>query len=151
MTLILKSLIFTLVVPGTVAAVIPLQIASGAIADNVVYLSLGTLFILIGVMIYSWCVWDFVTFGKGTPAPVDAPKLLVVRGLYQYSRNPMYVGVLSIIVGWGIMYTDLMLLVYGLTMLILFQVLVMFYEEPILNQLYGNEYLAYQQMVNRWL
>ena len=49
----------------------------------------------VGGIIYLCCVWDFAHFGRGTPAPIDAPKQLVVSGLYRYVRNPMYVGVLG--------------------------------------------------------
>ena len=50
-----------------------------------------------GGAIYAWCVWDFAVFGRGTPAPIDAPKKLVVRGLYRYTRNPIYLGVLTVL------------------------------------------------------
>lgn len=95
-----KTLIFTILVPGTVTVLIPRWLLStehttptGAIHY------LGLVPILMGAAIYLWCAWDFATFGKGTPAPIDAPKKLVVRGLYRVTRNPMYIGVGLILIG----------------------------------------------------
>src|ERR1041384_7966988 len=73
----------------------------------------GCLLLLVGASIYVWCVWDFATFGRGTPAPIDAPKRLVVRGLYHYTRNPMYTGVLTVILGWALLFQALPLVLYA--------------------------------------
>ena len=151
MLLFFKNVIFTLLVPGTVAVLGPLFIAKGTVAGNSWFIITGLLMLIFGLAIYCWCVWDFATFGQATPAPVDAPKLLVVRGLYSYIRNPMYVGVLSVILGWTLLYADLLILAYCLTVAIGFQLLVLFYEEPILQQLFEDEYAVYQASVNRWL
>src|SRR6267154_1139948 len=101
MILALKNILFTLVVPGTVGVYLPLILARGRNAATDFFLGLAIIFFVIGGSIYSWCVFDFASFGRGTPAPIDAPKKLVRRGLYRYSRNPMYVGVLTVIYGWG--------------------------------------------------
>src|SRR5260370_317651 len=55
---------------------------------------------LVGASVYFWCLWDFAVAGRGTPAPIDPPKQLVVRGLYRSVRNPMYLGVLLVVAGW---------------------------------------------------
>ena len=80
---IVKTVIFTILVPGTVAVAVPRAIATDASAPTL-YSSIGFLPMALGVAIYLWCAWDFATAGQGTPAPMDAPKRLVVR-------NPMYV------------------------------------------------------------
>jgi len=149
--LIVKSLLFTLLIPGMVAGLIPFIITKGVSVDIGGFFISGILFMLVGVVIYCWCVWDFTVFGLGTPAPIDSPKKLVTRGLYDYTRNPMYVGVICFIVGWILIYTNLLILVYGLCVALCFQLLVVFYEEPILLQMFGDEYLAYKQSVNRWV
>jgi hypothetical protein len=99
----IKTLIFTILVPGTLAVLIPYRLASSPGVGGTVPLGsfrfLGLPLIAAGVLIYLWCAWDFASAGKGTPAPIDPPKELVVRGLYRHVRNPMYVGVLSLVLG----------------------------------------------------
>ena len=77
---IVKTIIFTVLVPGTVAGVIPRAVGSDA-AVPTLYSAIGFLPMALGVAIYLRCAWDFATAGQGTPAPIDAPKVLVVRGL----------------------------------------------------------------------
>ncbi len=151
MLLFFKNVIFTLLVPGTVAVLGPLSIARGTEAGSSWFVITGLLMLIFGLAIYCWCVWDFAAFGQATPAPIDAPKRLVVRGLYRYIRNPMYVGVLSVILGWTLLYANVLMLVYCLAVAICFQLFVVFYEEPILQQSFGAEYAGYKASVNRWL
>ena len=151
MMMFLKNLLFTLFVPGTVAVIIPLLISGNARVSSCWLLIPGLLLLTAGFVIYSWCVWDFATFGRGTPAPIDAPKHLVIRGLYRYSRNPMYIGVLSVILAWGLLYTDLSILVYWICIATCFQFFILVYEEPMLQQLFDIEYAEYRTSVNRWI
>lgn len=151
MMLLIKNLLFTILVPGTVAVLIPIIISR----DISPAADLMTLFAFIlwlfGLIIYIYSVWGFAIWGKGTPAPVDAPKHLVIRGLYQYMRNPMYIGVLSILLGWTCLYSSLSLWLYWLFMAGCFQLFILYYEEPKLLQLFGSEYKSYCLTVNRWL
>jgi protein-S-isoprenylcysteine O-methyltransferase Ste14 len=151
MILLLKNLVFSLLVPGTVAVLGPLLISTGTVDYGSWLVLSGSILLFVGLVIYCWCVWDFAIFGRGTPAPIDAPKRLVVRGLYRFSRNPMYVGVLCIIFGWALFYTAFGVFIYGLSIAICFQLFIVFYEEPMLQQLFGVEYGEYQSTVNRWL
>ena len=112
---------------------------------------LSTLLFILGAAIYLWCLWDFATFGRGTPAPIDAPKKLVVRGLYQYSRNPMYVGVLILILAWAASFKAIILLVYMLIVGLAFHTCVILYEEPHLSKLFAESYFNYCARVPRWL
>ena len=93
-----KTLLFTVLVPGTVVGLVPYWIrsATGASWAGPLLQALALPFALAGLAIYVWCALDFAR-AAGTPAPIDPPKELVARGLYRYSRNPMYVGVLSMI------------------------------------------------------
>ena len=156
MWLALKNLIFTLVMPGSVAVWIPLWIMSGdrarsgATAVSVARGALAWIPFAIGAAIYLWCLWDFATFGRGTPAPIDAPKRLVVRGLYRYVRNPMYLGVLTVIVGWCVR-SGWWLWSYLATVAVGFNVFVLLYEEPTLRRLFGAEYERYCAAVGRWI
>lgn len=151
MMLILKNLLFTLAVPGTMGVYVPLLLARdrAPVSGPVYVLALALL--AIGGVIYAWCVWDFAVFGHGTPAPIDAPKKLVVRGLYRHSRNPIYVGVLTALVGWAVMFRGTNLLIYMLCVGISFHLFVVLYEEPYLRRQFGAEYYDYCAKVGRWL
>jgi protein-S-isoprenylcysteine O-methyltransferase Ste14 len=116
MRLFLKNLLFTVLVPGTVAVFLPYWMVarSGqALTVDPVRLLLAGPLMLLGATIYFWCLWDFAVTGRGTPAPIDPPKHLVVRGLYRYVRNPMYVGVLLVIAGWAALSASRAVLGYG--------------------------------------
>jgi protein-S-isoprenylcysteine O-methyltransferase Ste14 len=151
MILALKNILFTLVVPGTVGVYLPLILSRGQGAATGWLPVLAIIFFAIGGSIYSWCVFDFASYGRGTPAPIDAPKKLVRRGLYRYSRNPMYVGVLTVICGWAILYQSVAVAVYGIVVAGCFYSFVVFVEEPILKKRFGAEYEQYCAEVPRWL
>ncbi|MEM7481954.1 MAG: isoprenylcysteine carboxylmethyltransferase family protein [Acidobacteriota bacterium] len=151
MRLFLKNLFFTVFVPGTVAGFLPWFLASGDRVSGWLALVAGFLFGF-GAVVYLWCLWDFATFGRGTPAPVDAPKRLVVRGLYRYSRNPMYVGVLGVVAGWVVWFGGQMtLVVYLVLLFVAFHLRVVLHEEPSLREQFGPEYTEYRSKVARWL
>lgn len=149
--LLLKNLLFTVIVPGTVAVYLPLTIARGRPAASGVVFAIGVALLGAGAAIYGWCVWDFATFGRGTPLPLDEPRRLVVHGLYRYSRNPMYVGVLAAILGWAVVFRSAMVLVYALAVFACFEAFVVLYEEPHLRREFGADYDDYRARVGRWL
>ncbi len=150
MILFLKNLLFTVLVPGTVAVVIPYWIGSrrGAPAP---WRYAAVLSWAIGGAIYLRCVWDFAVTGRGTPAPIDAPKVLVVKGLYRYVRNPIYVGVLLVVLGWAVYFGSLALLVYAACLALLFHLFIVLVEEPVLRRQFGESYEHYCRSVHRWL
>jgi len=149
--LFLRNLVFTLLVPGTVAVYLPWLIAGDKTVGSAGVLATAFTLFLFGGAIYLWCLWDFAMFGRGTPAPVDAPKRLVVRGLYRYTRNPMYVGMLTVILGWAAFFQAFSLLLYGLAVGTGFHLFVVLYEEPHLRKIFGDEYGNYCARVGRWL
>lgn len=151
MVLALKNLLFTVLIPGTVAGYLPWLMTRGDGFSWGAGAALALLLFAAGGSIYFWCLWDFASYGRGTPAPIDAPKKLVVRGLYRYTRNPMYLGVLTVILGWVALSGALGLLVYGAFVASCFQLFVVFYEEPQLTRLFGESYLEYRARVGRWL
>ena len=151
MLLFLKNLLFTVVVPGTVAVTVPLLAFSHAPVALAPSTVAGALLLLAGGAIYLWCLWDFATFGRGTPAPIDPPKRLVVRGLYRHTRNPMYVGVLAVVVGWSLLFDSLPLAFYGLAVAGGFHLFVVLYEEPHLRRTFGPSYEEYCARVDRWI
>jgi len=149
--LFLKNLVFTLVVPGTVAVYVPWLIARGQPVGSLGYVLASLVLVLVGGTIYLWCLWDFATFGRGTPAPVDSPKRLVVRGLYRYTRNPMYVGVLAVILGWAVLFQAFALVPYAIAVGAVVHLFIILYEEPHLRRVFGTEYEEYCSRVGRWL
>ena len=151
MALLLKNLTFTLLVLGTVAGYLPLLIAGGRRPASGSLLVLAIALLALGGAVYAWCVWDFASFGRGTPAPIDAPRKLVVRGLYRYTRNPMYVGVLTVILGQAALFRSPGLLVYAGGVAACFHLFVTGYEEPHLAGAFGADYEAYRARVPRWL
>jgi protein-S-isoprenylcysteine O-methyltransferase Ste14 len=151
MALVLKNLLFTVLVPATVAFYVPLSMVRGRPSATGAAAVPAAIVFAAGAAIYLWCLWDFATFGRGTPAPIDAPKKLVVRGLYRYVRNPMYVGVLTMILGWVLCFPAPDLAFYGLAVAAGFHLFVVLYEEPTLRRKFGQEYDEYRARVGRWL
>lgn len=152
MLLVLKNVAFTVLVPGTVAVYLPLLIAGGrGITSSVPLLAVALVFFGLGAAVYAWCVWDFAAFGRGTPLPLDAPRRLVVRGLYRCTRNPMYLGVLIVVAAWAALFASGWLLAYAAIVALACHVFVVLYEEPKLHALFGADYDAYRQAVPRWI
>jgi protein-S-isoprenylcysteine O-methyltransferase Ste14 len=151
MLLLAKNLLFTVVVPGTVAVYVPVFVFSHAPVVVSPSTVVAVLLLLTGTSVYLWCIWNFASSGRGTPAPIDPPRYLVVRGLYQYSRNPMYVAVLSVIFGWSLLFQSLSLAIYGLAVAACFHLFVVLYEEPHLKRVFGSSYEQYCAEVGRWL
>lgn len=154
MLLLLKNFLFTVFVPGTVAVVIPYRILArpgSALTLDLPRLLWSAPLFLLGAGIYFWCLWDFAVTGRGTPAPIDPPKRLVVRGLYRHVRNPMYLGVLLVVAGWAAFSRSDRVVEYGLGVAVLFHLLVVLVEEPLLRHRFGAAYEAYCRAVGRWL
>ncbi len=147
----LKSLLFTLIIPGTVAVSLPMWAAPGRAPASGAAFAAGVAVVALGAAIYAWCVWDFASFGRGTPLPLDPPRRLVIRGLYRFTRNPMYVGVLTVILGQAVMFGSTAILGYALCLAIGFHLFVVLYEEPHLRRRFGTAYEAYCAQVHRWL
>ena len=151
--LILKNVIFTVLVPATFAVLVPRWIASCFRSGRVVRLDgagwLGLVLIVCGVAVYFLCLFEFMR-AKGTPAPIDPPRELVVRGLYRYTRNPMYAGVLCLILGQAVTLHSLPLLLYAGTLFVTFHLFVVLYEEPKLTKMFGEFYRNYRHTVPRW-
>src|SRR6266567_4125109 len=95
-----KTTLFTIVVPGTVAVLVPWWLVGGFPRPERGPLTwLGATIILVGAAIYFRCAWEFAVRGLGTPAPIAPTKFLVTTALHRYVRNPMYIGVAMAILG----------------------------------------------------
>jgi protein-S-isoprenylcysteine O-methyltransferase Ste14 len=158
MILWLQGLIFTVLVPGVVAFYVPQTLRRGPASGG--WWSFGWILFAVGTLIYFRCLFDFLRSG-GTPAIFftrhiraligEEPKEIVRGGLYGYSRNPMYVGVLVAIAGQAIVYRSLRIAVYFVLAALTAHLVVVFLEEPHLARVRGSAYADYCRRVPRWL
>ena len=152
---IARVILFTLLLPGTFTVVVPYAIIATGHGDDglqrMPWHWLGLPPIIAGAVVVLWCIADFARFGRGTLAPVDPPKLLVVRGPYRHVRNPMYAGVITILLGEALLFASSALVVNALGFFLSTHCFVVCYEEPSLSRRFGGSYDRYRQQVHRWL
>jgi len=151
----LKTLLFTILVPGTVTVLVPYLLLTSGFQLFPVEIGalrvLGLPPMLLGALTYLWCAWDFTFTGRGTPAPIDPPKELVVKGLYRYVRNPMYVGITLILTGEALLFESAVLFLYAGFLFVCAHLFIVYYEEPTLRRLFGAPYESYCKSVSRWI
>jgi len=150
---ILNTLLFTVLVPGTVAGWLPYRLHGDSPAtSSLVLRMIGMLLIAIGTAIYlHTAFWGFALRGRGTPAPIAPTRKLVVEGLHRYVRNPMYIGVATIVLGQAVLFQSWHVLEYLVIVLAIVQFFVVFYEERTLARQFGQEYEDYKRRVPRWI
>lgn len=153
--LLVKTIIHTILLPGSALVWIPLYILSSreelqAPAWDALALA-GLVMGAHGLVVFVWCTLDFLRRGRGTPNPLDPPRLLVARGPYRYVRNPMYVAVVFMLLGEAAVFRSVALAVYSALVLACFHLFVVFYEEPSLSKRFGASYETYMREVPRWL
>ena len=162
--LVFRSLLWTIVLPGFFALYLPwrlvrpqrAQVDPTVSAQLVAYsfglaALLGLLLVVVGVVLLATCIFEFARSGKGTLSPVDPPRHLVVRGLYRYVRNPMYLSVTMIVFGQVLLTGSWVLLGYWAVWFLVANLFVIFYEEPTLRRLFGASYEEYTRRVGRWI
>jgi protein-S-isoprenylcysteine O-methyltransferase Ste14 len=103
-----------------------------------------------GALIALSCIVTFVVVGRGTPAPFDPPRRLVVTGPYRFVRNPMYIGAAMALAAAALFYRSWALVGYLFALAVVTHLLVTFYEEPTLRRMFGDEYRAYCAHTGRW-
>ncbi len=111
----------------------------------------GSLLLAVGALILIDSFARFAIKGLGTPAPVFPTRHLVITGIYRYVRNPMYVAVVFLILGQGLMFGNPRVLEYGAVVWLAVHLFVIGYEEPTLRNTFGNEYKVFCQAVPRWI
>ena len=146
----LRALIAFLALPGVAAFAVPLLLLRPP-APRAPFAPFGIALVGLGLLILVWCVRDFYVLGRGTLAPWSPPQRLVVRGLYRFSRNPMYVGVLAIVGGWAIGFGSWPLAAYAAALTVAFHLRVVLGEEPWLARTHWAAWTAYVSAVPRWL
>jgi protein-S-isoprenylcysteine O-methyltransferase Ste14 len=145
----LSALLAFLILPGLVAFAVP---AIWLFLDGQLLLvyPVGLALLATGTVALLWCVRDFYVAGKGTLAPWSPPTTLVEVGLYRYCRNPMYVAVTTVLLGWALAFASFGLLMYALVIAVAFHLRVVLGEEPWLLRTHGDVWLRYASRVPRW-
>jgi protein-S-isoprenylcysteine O-methyltransferase Ste14 len=150
-SLALRNLAFTVVVPGTGGVYIPwriLRLRGDAVRPEVWY---AMLVVAAGIILYLWCVWTFGAVGRGTPGIWDPPQRVVATGPYRWVRNPIYVGALLIVSGEAWLFLSVGVLIYAGLLGLSFLVIVLSYEEPTLRGRFGASYETYRRTVPGWI
>ena len=151
--LILRQIIYAALFGGVLCVALPLliirQSAEYAVSDTVK--DFGYVLLFLGIAICAWCVFIFPTAGKGTTLPFDPAKKLVVKGLYCFCRNPMYLGAMAILFGEALLFPSIYLLAYAMLLSIAAHLLVVYYEEPALSRRFGQAYEKYKADTPRWI
>lgn len=149
---IVNTISFSILVPGTVAILIPRWLLSGFIRPaNGPLTWIGSATFAAGAATYFRCAWEFAVRGLGTPAPIAPTKYLVTTALHRYVRNPMYLGVALAIVGEAALFRSVLVAEYAALMLVIAHTFVVLYEEPTLKRQFGESYEAYRREVPRWI
>ena len=145
-----QALLAFLVLPGVVAYAVPI-LWLVATSHRRLEQPLGLVPLVAGCVGLLWCIRDFYVRGKGTLAPWSPPKNLVVVGLYRYSRNPMYVSVLLVLLGWAATFDLAGLYTYAAVVAVCFHLRVLINEEPFLARTHADAWDDYVRRVPRWL
>ena len=148
--MLLRAIMAFVALPGIVAFALPLGIGIST-HDPTRYVPLAATVLALGTLLLLACVREFYVTGRGTLAPWSPPRHLVISGPYRWSRNPMYIGVVTILVGWWLLWDSRTLLTYTLVVACVFYVRVRVMEEPWAARHFGAEWEAYRAKVPRWI
>jgi protein-S-isoprenylcysteine O-methyltransferase Ste14 len=151
LSLVLRNLVFTVVVPGLGGVWVPWWILTrdGRTATPAAWEAVVV--IAAGAALYAWCVWNFAAVGRGTPGLWDAPRRVVAAGPYRWVRNPIYIAALLVVLGEAWLFLSLPVLAYAAVMAVFFHLFVTGYEERRLSRRFGRSYLEYRRTVPRWI
>jgi protein-S-isoprenylcysteine O-methyltransferase Ste14 len=149
-----RSLVWTILLPGIVAGYVPwalfgLREVRADLSSPLQILALVCL--ALGGLLLAACIFEFARSGRGTLSPVDPPRQLVVRGLYRYVRNPMYLAVTTILLGEALLARSTAMAAYWAIWFLAANLFVIGYEEPALRRRFGASYDEYARQVPRWI
>ena len=151
LSLIIRNVVFTIVVPGLGGVWAPWRIAAEH-GDTVSAAAWpAAVVIAAGAALYGWCVWNFAAVGHGTPGLWDAPQHVVATGPYRWVRNPIYIGALVVVLGEAWLFLSPWLLAYAAAMALFCHLFVTGYEERTLRRRFDGSYLEYRRTVPRWI
>lgn len=154
MSLALRNLLFTVVVPGAGGVWIPwwtLTRGDATFQPVAWHAVVVVVVIAAGAALYLWCLWAFALVGRGTPGPWDAPPRFVAVGPYRWVRNSIYIAALLVVTGEAWLFRSSPLLAYTGAMATFFHLYVTCSEEPGLRRRFGDTYEQYQRTVSRWV
>lgn len=147
--MLVRAILAFFALPVTVAGLVPWMISMIPAADA--WRSpCGFVLIALGISVHLPSVISFYRHGRGTLAPWDPPRQLVIQDLYRFNRNPMYIGVTSVLFGWALVTGNPWNHAYAAIMLMIFHLRVVFYEEREMARLFGSDWDAYRRAVPRW-
>lgn len=152
--LFLRSLLWTILLPGVFAGYLPWRFfgLNRVRIDRSDPVDLaGVIIVAVGAVLLGVCIFEFARSGRGTLSPADPPRHLVVRGLYRYVRNPMYLAVTTIVLGEWLLTRSPALALYWAGWFACVNLFVMGYEEPTLRDQFGESYEEYARRVPRWV
>ena len=149
------TFVITLILVGLFCYVLPRLILVAdlplfALEMNV-FLFIGLVPIILGIVTMIGYMWGFILAGTGTPVLYDMPEEMIVWGSYRFVRNPMYVGHCLLLLGQAILFKSFGFLIYLVVFFLLLHLLVVFVEEPMLKQKFGELYEQYCKSVPRWI
>lgn len=147
---LVKQLV-SFILPITVVVVVPLWIEDDRVIHRGLHLLFGLLLITAGLTIMALTISSFIRIGKGTLAPWSPTKKLVIRGLYRYVRNPMILGVFTVLLGEALSLWSKNILIWAVCFFFINTIYFITSEEPGLEQRFGDEYREYKKHVSRWM
>jgi len=143
--------IISFILPITVLILVPLYIERDISIKLVTALVIGVIIMVIGLYIITVTVSSIIRIGKGTLAPWSPSRRLVISGIYGYVRNPMILGVLTVLTGESIAIVSYKILIWAVCFFVTNTIFFLIYEEPNLEKKFGDEYREYKRNVHRWI
>ncbi len=155
-SVLVRTAVFVIVFHGFFLVGLPWWIvavlAKGSWTPAAPWLSwIGAVVSALGLAAYFLTVYNFIFSGQGTPAVWDSPVVFVRKSLYRYTRNPMYVSMIVILIGEAFWTAQALLFLYAALLWAGFHFFVVFQEEPALTRRFGKAYEEYRRQVRRWL
>jgi protein-S-isoprenylcysteine O-methyltransferase Ste14 len=153
MLTVVRHALSIVALPFTVAVLVPAWLRSREIVAPVspAEQAGGVLVMMVGLALVGTTIWHFATRGRGTLAPWDPPRHLVVVGIYRYVRNPMITGVLLVLAGESLLFASRAVAGWTVTFLVINAIYIPLLEEPFLAARFGAAYETYRRHVPRWI
>ena len=150
MKTILKQII-SFILPIIVLILVPLYIERNISIKYILTLSIGLIIMCIGLYIMTMTISTFIRIGKGTLAPWSPTQKLIIDGMYRYVRNPMIIGVMTVLIGESIAIKSINIFIWVVIFFIINNIFFVLYEEPNLENKFGDEYREYKKNAPRWI